>query len=405
MPKISRIEIDVLRFPVNIGLIWGKEKWTSHLLVKLYANDTIGIGEGTPYFTDIYNSYVLCKKVAQRITKMDIYKAKEELPNIQHELSSKTLFDYAPFLALETAIIDALGKIEKVPFNKIFGRPFRNKIPVSGTVFLDSPKNMAKVAKKWVSKGITHLKVKVTGKNNVDSLNLEHIRDAVGPDVLIRIDANQAYRTIRRAVESLRKLEKYDIAIVEQPIKWNDLDGLRKLKKIVKAEIMVDESLRKFSDIELIAQKEAADIINFHPSKLGCLTITKAGIKKAEELGLKYMIGASVMTGIGVAAHLHLAASLRELPYPNEEIGLYEICGLDIAVPPNTVEKGHMKVPGNCGLGLKIDEDKVKRYLLKVDVKSPRVILTRTVYWAYLKSPEIIRELIKKPLRVRRYLQ
>ena len=402
MPKISRIEIGVLKFPVKIGLIWGEEKWTNHLLVRLYADDTVGIGEGTPYFTDIYNSYALCEKVVHEITEMDLSEAKRALPQIQDKFLQKTLFDYAPFLALETAIIDALGKLEEASFVKKLGRSFRDKIPVSGTVFLDSPKNMAKVAQKWASKGITHLKVKVTGKDDIDSVNLGSIRSAVGPDVLIRIDANQAYGTVKKAAESLKRLEKYDIAIVEQPIKWNDLDGMRNLRKIVGAEIMVDESLRKPSDIELIAQKEAADIINFHPSKLGCLTVTKAGIEKAAKLGLKYMIGASVMTGVGVAAHLHLAASLKELQYPNEEIGLYEICGKDVVVNPFGITNGRIKVPKNCGLGVEIDEDGLKKYLLRVDMKSPRIMLTRAAYWAYLKAPPAVRERIKKPLKVRR---
>jgi len=402
MPKISHIEIDVLKFPVKIGLIWGEGKWSNHLLVKIYVDDIVGIGEGTPYFTDIYNSYALCEKVARGITKMDLYEAKKALPQIQDKFSQKTLFDYAPFLALETAIIDAMSQLEEVSFAKKLGGSFRRNIPVSGTVYLDSPKNMANVAQKWASKGITHLKVKVTGKNDMDSANLERIRSAVGPGVLIRIDANQAYGTVKKATESLKRLEKYDIAIVEQPIKWNDLEGLRELKKIVRPEIMVDESLRKPSDIELIVQKEAADIINFHPSKLGCLTVTKAGIEKAAKLGLKYMIGASVMTGVGVAAHLHLASSLEELQYPNEEMGLHEICGKDVVVNPFGIKNGRMKVPKNCGLGVEIDEDGLKKYLLRVDMKSPRIRLTRAAYWAYLKAPPAVRERIKKPLKVRR---
>ena len=398
MSKISHIEIDVLKFPVKIGLIWGEEKWTNHLLVRLYADDNLlGIGSGTPYRTDICNSYSLCKKIARKIVGTDLFKAKERLRQIQRNFSRKTLFDYGPFLAVETAIIDAISKSNEVSFFKILGGSFRNRIPVSGTVFLDSPQNMAEVAKKWVSKGVMHLKVKVTCKSEVDSVNLKYIRNVVPNNVLIRIDANQGYKTTERAATALRKLEKYKIAIVEQPIKWDDLSGLRKLRKLVVPKIMVDESLRKPLDVELIAEKEAADIINFHPSKLGCLTVTRQAIKRTIDLGLKYMIGSAVMTGIGVAEHLHLAASLKRLDYPNEEIGLYEMFGKDVITNPLKIAKGCIKVPKKYGIGVNIDERQLRKY--SINLGSSKVLFNRVALWTYLKSPSFVKNLVLKAKR------
>lgn len=398
MSKISCIEISTLKVPVKIHLIWGRVKFTNHLLIRLYMDEQlVGVGEGTPYLTDICNSYVLCKKIANKIIKRDFFEAQEMLPKIQNKLSQKTLFDYAPFLALETAVIDAISKSNEVPFSQILGGSFRDGIPVSGTVFLDSPQNMARVAKNWTSKGVKHLKVKVTCKSEVDSVNLKYIRDAVPNDVLIRIDANQGYGTVERATAALRKLEKYNIAIVEQPIKWNDLSGLRKLRKLVDCKIMLDESLRKPSDVGLIAEKGAADIINFHPSKLGCLTVTRQAIQRTMDLGLKYMIGSAVMTGIGVAEHLHLAASLKRLDYPNEEIGLYEMFGKDVIMNPLKIVKGCIKVPKKYGIGVNIDEKRLRKY--SINLGSPKILFNRVALWAYLKSPSFVKNLVLKAKR------
>jgi len=103
---------------------------------------------------------------------------------------------------------------------------------------------------------------------------------------------------------------------------------------------MLDESLRKPSDIELFASMEVADIVNFHPSKLGCLTITRETILKAQKLGMKANIGSALMTEIGFSHYLNLAASIPRLDYPLEEIGLNNLYGYTISQSFPNIEKG-----------------------------------------------------------------
>lgn len=395
MPRIERVETRVLRIPVKIRLSYGKVRETNRLIVKVYTdNGVVGIGEGTPYLINIYESNILCKNIARILPEVELFKARDILIEMEKSLMGKPFFDFGPFLAFETAIIDAISKLNKTSFSKMLGGTFRDKIPVSGTVFLNPPRIMAKVAQKWVSKGITHLKVKITGKKDEDSVNLKSIRDSVGYEVLIRVDANQAYRTVDKAVDGIKRIEKYNVAIVEQPIKWNDLNGLRKLKRLVDPKIMIDESLRKPSDVELIATSEAADIINIHPSKLGCLSITKDAIEKIIDLGLEYMIGSAVLTGIGVAAHLHLAASIKELHYPNEEIGLYEMFGRDIVTNPLRIANGCIETPKNFGVGVSINESELERYSVNMDTL--KVLLTRTGYKTYSKSPTFVKSILRR---------
>lgn len=401
MPKIERVETHVLRIPVDIRLSYRKVRETYGLIVNVYTdNGVVGIGEGTPYLINIYDASILCRKIARILQDVELFEARDMLIQMEKSLIDKPFFDFGPFLAFETAIIDAISKLNKTAFGEMLGGTFRAKIPVSGTVFLNPPLIMAEVAQKWVSKGIAHLKVKITGKKDKDSVNLKSIRDSIGYDVLIRVDANQAYRTVDRAVDGIKRIEKYDVAIVEQPIKWNDLNGLRKLKKLVDPKIMIDESLRKPSDIELIVTSEAADIINIHPSKLGCLSITKDAIEKTVDLGLEYMIGSAVMTSIGVAAHLHLAASTKELHYPNEEIGLYEMFGRDIVADPLRIADGCIEVPRDFGVGVSINESELKRYSVNMNTLS--VFFTHTAYRAYLKSPTFVRSILRRASRIAR---
>lgn len=397
MPRITHVDVYALRFPVEIRTSYGPAKETKHLVVRVHTDSGIaGVGGATPYFMDLYNSYSLCKKIASKIREMDLFEAKDVLPQMQSQLIKKDFFDYGPFLALETAVLDATSKVKEVSFSDLLGGKFRRRVPVSGTVFLSSPENMAAVAKKWVSKGMSHLKIKVTGKAAQDSENLKHIRDAVGYDALIRIDANQAYGTVDKAATALKKLEKYDVAIVEQPLKVDDLEGSRKLRKLVRPKIMLDESLRKPSDVELIAEGQAADIINFHPSKLGCLTTTREALERTLRLGLEYMIGSAVMTGLGVAAHLHLAASMEELPCPNEEIGLSELFGRDVVRHPFEVVHGAMDVPEDFGIGVSLDRNKMEKYVFNLN--SASMLLRRAVHRISPKSRSPIKRLARKAL-------
>lgn len=407
--NITFVETYVLKIPVKIRLSTGDVRETSHLITEVHTDcGVVGIGEGTLYafrgksYTDIYNACLLCGKIAKKLKGRQLHEAKDMLPQIQANFIEKSFFDYGPFLALETAVIDALSKLDKVPFGVTLGGVYRNKVPVCGTVFLDTPQNMATVAQKWISKGVRHLKVKVMGRNEVDSVNLERIRDAVGYDAVLRIDVNGAYKTADNAIDAINGLSKYEVAIVEQPIQWNDLDGLKKLRQTVAPKIMVDESLRSPSDVELISKKRAADIINFHPSKLGCLSVTRDAIQKTIDLGLESMVGSAVMTGIGVAAHLNLAASIEKLSYPNEEIGLFELFGKDIVTNPLKIVNGYIEIPKDYGIGVRLSKEKLKEY--DVNMSSLRSFFMRAAYRTYSKSPPLARRAVRKVLPIARKL-
>lgn len=395
MARITNIALSVLKIPVDIRLSTGRVSSTAHLIVQIQANGVKGIGEGTPYLTEIYNVYALGEKIARALRGKDVIEALEILPKMQERMVSDARFDYGPFLAYETALIDILSKTNHVPLSKLLGGTFRNTIPICGTISLWHPRIMAGVAEKWVfEKKVNHLKVKVSGIVERDATNLRYIRDAVGYGVVLRIDANQAYKNAEKAVKCIKKLEKFEIGIVEQPIRWHDLDGLRNLRRLVAPKIMVDESLRKPSDIDLIVEKEAADIINFHPSKLGCLTITKREIEKTLDLELEYMIGSAPLTGVGAASLLHLAASIEKLCYPNEEVGLYEEFGRDIVSDPLKVHRGCIQLPREYGLGVALKEKSFSEY--EIDLNLLKIPLMDFAYFVYGKSSSSMRERIKK---------
>jgi len=131
---------------------------------------------------------------------------------------------------------------------------------------------------------------------------------------------------------------------------------------------MLDESLKRPQDLETFATMEAADSVNFHPLKLGCPSITREAILKAKKLGFKVNIGSSLMTEIGLAHYLNLAASLPELDYPLEEVGIKEFYPSYSVLKPQksallTITNGNMKL--SSGLGNNINFEDLKLDTLK----------------------------------------
>jgi L-alanine-DL-glutamate epimerase-like enolase superfamily enzyme len=128
--------------------------------------------------------------------------------------------------------------------------------------------------------------------------------------------------------------------------------------------------------------------------------VTRAAIQKTVDLGLEYMVGSAVMTGIGVAAHLNLAASLEKLSYPNEEIGLFELFGKDIVTNPLKIVHGYIEIPTDYGIGVRLDKEKLKEYDVKMI--SLRSLLMNAANRTYSKSPRQARRAVRKVLSIAR---
>lgn len=319
----------VLRFPTPHFISgWRCIRETWHLITFVKTEDSIyGIGEGTPYGTGIFEDYFTIVKLGKTIIGHSLDEALKVLKEHEyHILTSSSRVAYGAFLSLESALLDALAKRRKTSIAHLLGGEYRNKVPVAGTVFLKHPFSMVKDLNMWISKGVKHIKIKIPC--NLDDLErtLKIIRDSLKEtDLVLRIDANQCLENYDKAVKAFRIMERYGVDIVEQPLPKNALKETAKLRKtfypVIK--IMLDESLSRPHDVVLFAELEATDIVNFHPSKLGCLRITRETTTLCKKMGIDVQIGSALMTEIGLTHYLNLAASIPQLDYPLEETGLY----------------------------------------------------------------------------------
>ncbi len=270
---------------------------------------------------------------------------------------------------IDLAIHDLMGKSLGVPVSVLIGGRQKDRIPVSVEIAGGSPEDMAKLCVECVDQGIRAFKPKIGGYPEEDVDRLRAIREAVGPDVSIRADANQGYSP-KEAIRLCRLAEKHDVGLelLEQPVPAWDLDGMAEVKRAVDTLIEADESAFSVHDVMNVIKKGAADVINIKMAKVGGLYNAKKIAAMAEAAGLQCVLGTAFGLGIKIAAKLHLAASTLGILDAVEftEIILHDTLAAspydELMAPP--LEDGCMRVPEGPGFGIELDEIKMKEYLV-----------------------------------------
>jgi O-succinylbenzoate synthase len=185
--------------------------------------------------------------------------------------------------------------------------------------------------------GFPAVKVKVGRTDPRDDVELvAAVRDAVGPAVALRVDANGAW-DIDTGEEMIGRLARFDLELVEQPVAA--VDDLARLRRRVEVPVAADECVRSIADARCLATLDAADVVVLKVQPLGGV---RTALQVAETARVPALVTSMRETSVGIAAGLALAAALPELPYA---------CGLAARMPDGDVVRdplvpvdGHMRV-------------------------------------------------------------
>lgn len=211
--------------------------------------------------------------------------------------------------AVDMALWDLYGQLHQIPVHKLLGGA-RRTLVTDLTISVNPPEQMARDAREAVARGYDCLKVKVGADPTLDTARLAAVRKAVGRDVCIRIDANQAW-TPRQAVRILNEMQDkgLELELVEQPVPAGDLEGLAYVTRHSWVPVMADESVFSPADALRIFQSRAADYINIKLMKCGGLTSALRIAAAAEIYGVECMIGCMLEAKIAVNAAVELACA------------------------------------------------------------------------------------------------
>ena len=211
--------------------------------------------------------------------------------------------------AADIALWDLHGKLLGVPVFRMLGGN-RRQITTDITISVNSPEEMARDAEDAVRRGYDTLKVKVGVNPALDTERLAAVRRAAGPDVCLRIDANQAWRP-REAVRILNEMQQKGLGLelVEQPVPAADLEGLAYVTRHSDVPVLADESVFSPADALTVMQRRAADLVNIKLMKCGGLTNALRIASAAEICGVQCMLGCMLEAKIAVNAGVHLACA------------------------------------------------------------------------------------------------
>jgi muconate cycloisomerase len=272
--------------------------------------------------------------------------------------------------AIDIACFDLAGRALGVPVSTLLGGGVRDRIEVCHSLGIMDDEPALDEAERAVAEGIRTIKLKTGVEPERDIRLVTKLRERVGDEVRIRVDANEGYRTVSEAVHvTTRQVESAGIFLCEQP-----MEGARALADVarrVPVPVMADESAWTTQDVVELAELHAAETLSLYVTKPGGLHRARAQATVAEALGFVCDIGGSIEMGIGNAANLHLGAAtpIATLPSVCPVSSPHPAPGIagnyytdDIIATGFGYEDGCLLVPTGAGLGIEVDEDKIQKY-------------------------------------------
>jgi len=251
------------------------------------------------------------------------------------------------------ALYDILGKRAGMPLYKLLGG-YRDKIETSVTIGLNPVDTMVDKAKSFVSQGFTCLKVKCGMDPDQDIEVVLAIRNEVGANIKIRLDANEGY-TLEKALRVVETLEKLgaDVEILEQPTPAKYLYALKEVTSQCTVPIMADETALTLRDSLKAVKMEIADMINIKLMKIGGITNAIKANTYAEIAEIPVMIGCMNESMGAMAAGVHFACAFKNVQYADLDSALdFEE---DIVKGGATYKEGYVIPSDKPGLGLEVD--------------------------------------------------
>jgi L-Ala-D/L-Glu epimerase len=259
--------------------------------------------------------------------------------------------------AIEEALWDLLAKKLQTPLVNLIGGACRLEVPVMRMLGLKPPQETAAEAKALVDRGYRHVKVKIGLDEKRDIETVRRVRDLIGEEVFLSVDANQAYAPMQ-AVRVLRQLEDVRLGVVEQPVRRDDVRGMAFVRQNVLVPIMADEGIETATDALRHIEAGAIDAVSIKLWKMGGLYRARDIASVCTAANISLHVGSTAGSQLLEAIQLHFCSSLPDL-FGGAEIGEFESLTNDPA-SGLVVENGTLRVPNIPGLGVMIDREKLR---------------------------------------------
>lgn len=382
MPTIQSVETILVQLPTR-----REHKWTGltevigrYLLVRMTDSDgRVGWGEAPAlkdwggefgrYFGEstLISKAVIENYLAPALVGVDLGNFAEMHARMDAAIKG---YPYSK-AALDFAAYDVTGKWLGVPVHMLLGGRVRSHVAVTHSIGLipiaEAEKEVAKVA----AEGIKTIKIKIGVDPKRDIEIVRVIRNAVGDEMELCVDANEGYSTPGEAISTVKAMDKYRLKYVEQPVMG--IERIAEVARAIDPPVMADESAWNAHDVIQISERRAAQIVSIYTTKPGGLYKAMEVAAVCRAAGIICNVNGSVETGVGNLANIHLAAAapaatlscVVPVSTPAEwqtgQVGgIYYLD--DLITAPMKLVNGAIEVPTAPGMGIDVDLAKIEKY-------------------------------------------
>lgn len=364
-------QIEIYQSPIKLKepfvISLGPLDYAQNVVVVIRTDKGItGFGECSPFMTINGESIDTCFVVAQYLAKM--LKGKNPLNISECSAAMDTVIygNSSIKSAFDIALYDIASQNAGLPLYAFLKGSNKKTLTTDYTVSIGDKDKMVHDAIKIKDNGFQVIKVKLGESKEKDVERMRLIREAIGMDLPIRIDANQGWKT-DEAIQTLIALAPYNIQHCEEPIpRWNFME-LSKVRKQSPIPIMADESCCDNHDAKRLIDLAACDFFNIKLGKSSGFFKALKIIHLAEQAEIKIQVGGFLESRLGFTASAHLALTSDNIIHCDFDTPLMFV--EDPVVGGITYDsKGVVTVPDTPGLGATID-DKYLRELHHTIIK------------------------------------
>jgi L-alanine-DL-glutamate epimerase-like enolase superfamily enzyme len=357
---IEPISVDVpLREPVHgVHGVTGVQR---SVLVRVAGDDgTEGWGnvDPSPGYSAMSAAeiHATIRRVGPALVGADPFNIRRALAVMDREAPGR----HEAIAAVEMALLDLKARVLGLPVHSLLGGRVKDEVALNAWIGTVPPEQAAREAAGWLARGFRSAKIKVAGAAADGIDRVAAVRAAVGARMTLRVDFNESL-TRAEAAPFIRRLEPYDLTLVEQPIPRDDIAGLAGIRRAIRIPLMADESVTGPASLVEIIRREAADLVKVKVMKQGGLLRTLALVECAAAAGLRVVIGHGFGLTLSTLAEASVAAVSEAIIDGCEAVGPLKMAG-DVVLEPVRLDGGALRLPDDPGLGATPDPDALKRY-------------------------------------------
>jgi muconate cycloisomerase len=370
--KIKRVEPIAVSFPMKkpVFMAGVEIREADNILVRIEAdNAVVGWGEAASAPTMTGETVESMMAAVAYLAAAVEGRPAEDIAGAVAAMATRMYANNAAKAAIEMALHDLVGRATGQPAYALLGGKQRSRMAILGVISTGELASDLREAERKKADGYSAFKIKVgIDKPLVDAERTRRVCEILGREALISSDANQGW-SADEGVQYVRAVADAGLAFFEQPVHADDIDGMAAVTAASGTiAIGADESIHSLEDIRRHHARGAARGVSLKTIKLGGLRGVMEAGRLCDRLGLNVNVSAKTgESSIACAAATHIAAALPQIAWgltlSNE--GLTD----DATARPIRIEHGHVEVSDRPGLGIDVDEDRVRRYRRDVPVR------------------------------------